>query len=204
MTKLFQITLFILIGVINTSTLAVEPTNFKTNMNSNTSHGMYFYPYLPYSERFKMVSKRQWEMARSQDAMTALTLMLNGKVGFDRKKALGFAQQIEVTSSQRLIPNFHPETINNFDSKTLPSISINQRIFNDKAIALNTAAKALIEELKKTPSIEEGAILLAKDTNPFTQLGKDKIAVSPQVWPKYQELAEACNACHINFRQFSY
>lgn len=168
-----------------------------------TPNGSYYYPPLPYSERSKMVDRRQWEMNRRQDAINVLFSMLNGRTGFDRKKAIQIARTIEATSAYELTDNFHPDAVVTYDSHTSKNIWRNQAAFKNNAKALQNAAKALAEEFDKRPTSKEGTVLLFKSANPFTSSVKEKVAVSADVWNKLNVMLGVCNACHQSFRRFN-
>jgi len=70
-------------------------------------------------------------------------------------------------------------------------------------LALYQAATALVKELEKQPTIEEGAVLLPKSLNPFVSAYKEKVAVSPKIWDKFNSLSAICNSCHQSFRRLN-
>lgn len=210
----------LIISMFSSSILALEEKKhtYKDNFDtanpswsppqSNTQYrpqvapnGASYYPHIPYSERSKLVDRRQWKMGRAHDDINVLIAMLDGRTGFDRNKAIKISMSIESTSAHELSDNFHPATIASYYSNTSQNLMSQQAIFNANAMALKTAAKHLTKELFKIPSPGENTVLLPKNANPFAPLGKEQIAVSPGIWDRLNVVLSVCNTCHDNFRR---
>ncbi len=161
-------------------------------------NGMYFYPRLPYFERQRLIDRRQYQMGRHYNAMQQLGGMLYGREGFDRTEAIKLARRIEATAGRSLADDFHPGSIASYNSRTTLALWGNRQGFEANAEALKQAARALAEEFQKQPTAEEGGVMLpAADGR-----GEEKVAVSPDVWDKFNALSEVCDSCHRGFRGF--
>ena len=159
----------------------------------------YYYPQMNSFDRSRMVDNRQSHMQRRASTMSQLSNLLSGRQGFDRSEAIRLARNIEQSAGWALSSNFHPGAVIDSDSHTTRSLWGNEQTFRDNAQQLQTAARALAEELAKTPSQEEGAVYLRTRN----RSGDDKVtteAVSSQVWQKYSDVSNTCHACHHNFR----
>jgi cytochrome c556 len=167
-------------------------------------NGYYFYPRLPYFERQRMVDNRQLQMGMRQNSMNALGRMLYGRSDFDRAEAIKHARRIEASSGQVLTDNFHPGAIATYDSSTTLALWGNQEAFKASALALQSAAKSLAEEFEKQPGEEEGAVYLPQNTDRYGQPGKERVAVSPAVWEKFNALNSVCASCHRGFRGYNW
>lgn len=165
-------------------------------------NGMMFYPRLPYFERQEMVDRRHYQMNRRFNAMNELGDMLYGKGGFDRTEAIKIARLIEATSGHALTRDFHPGSIATYDSRTTLALWSSQDVFLANAQALQAAAKALAEELAKKPTEKEGAVMLPKRSNQYGKPSTEKVAVSPAVWEKFNEVQNVCDHCHRSYRGF--
>jgi len=167
-------------------------------------NGMYFYPRLPYFERSRMVDNRQAMMGRRYNAMEELGSMLYGRNGFDRAEAIKMARHIEATSGQTMTDDFHPGAIATYSSRTTLSLWGNQEAFRANAFVLQQAAKALAEEFEKHPPEEQGAVFLPQGVDRFGPQSTKKVAVSPDVWEKFNVLSNVCDSCHRGFRGFDW
>lgn len=169
--------------------------SFPTTIIAQTYQGS------PLADQTGVVHQRQWKMDRRHDAMTQLNLMLRKQIGFDRAKAINLAQQLKASSADSLIHDFRPESVNSYDTNLNNNFLSNQATFQANATALEQTTQTLINELKKVPTKEQGAIFLPKHMNPFDTFGKDTVAVSPSVWGAYQAVAIVCDNCHQAFRR---
>lgn len=161
----------------------------------------FWYPRLPSYDRSRMKQDRQRHMGNFDDAMNELRDMLYGSSDFDRTRAVQLTRKIEATSGQAMTGNFHPGSVVTMGSRTSPKLWGNEEAFQAKAGALKAAAADLAEELAKKPSDAEGALYLGKRSEKFGQAGERKeVAVSPQIWKKFNLLSETCVACHSVFR----
>lgn len=167
-------------------------------------NGMYFYPRLPYFTRSRMVDNRQAMMGRRHNAMQELGSMLYGRNGFDRAEAIKMARHIEATSGQNLTTDFHPGAIATYNSRTNLSLWGNQEAFRANALVLQQMAKALAEEFEKQPTAEQGAVYLPQRRDRFSQQSTEKVAVSADVWKKFNDLSNVCNSCHRGFRSYNW
>jgi len=169
-----------------------------------TPGGYYYYPRLPYFQRSDMVDRRQQQMAYRADAINELKAMLYGKLGFDRVEAIKLARGIESTSGAMLTDNFHPGAVATYGSNTTLALWGNQQAFNANALALQQAAKALAVEFEKQPTAEEGAVFLPQRADRFSPPSKQKVAVSPRVWEKFNTLSGTCDSCHRGYRGYDW
>ena len=160
----------------------------------------YFQPQLPSYDRQVMRMRRQAQMNDHNEAMDDLGRMLYGKQGFDRTKAVQMARSIEGAAGDVMLGNFHPGAVATSGSHTSPALWANQAAFKANADALKAAAGALADELSKSPSAEEGALML----KPARAIGSSEqpapVAVSPAIWDKFNELNQVCSNCHRGFR----
>jgi cytochrome c556 len=146
-----------------------------------------------------MIDHRQNRMQRRATTMNQLSDLLSGRYGFDREKAIRLARGIEQSAGHALSRNFHPGAVIDDYSRTTRSLWGNEEMFRQSATSLQSAAKALAEELAKKPTQEEGAVYLRAQRKPGEDTA-DTVAVSPKVWEKYNAVSSTCNACHRSFR----
>jgi cytochrome c556 len=159
----------------------------------------YYYPQMDSFDRSRVVEGRQRHMQRRASTMSQLSNLLSGRYGFDRAQAVQLARNIERSAGWALTRNFHPGAVIDTDSRTTRSLWGNEQMFRANAETLQSAARALAEELEKTPTAEQGAVYLRTRSKP----GDDEVttaAVSSQVWQKYSDVSNTCHACHRNFR----
>ena len=102
------------------------------------------------------------------------------------------AREIEAGAGHALVRNFHPGSIATDESHASPAFWGNEATFKANADALKTAAAALAEELARRPTDEEGAV--------YSDHGRGDEPVSPDIWAKFNDVANACRACHATFR----
>ena len=164
----------------------------------------YYHPQINSFDRGKMIDHRQNRMQRRATTMNQLSDLLSGRYGFDREQAIWLARGIEQSAGYALSRNFHPGAVIDDYSRTTRSLWGNEEMFRQYATSLQTAAKALAEELAKEPAQEEGAVYMRAQR----KRGEDtasSIAVSPKVWEKYSAVSATCTSCHRSFRSpFSY
>jgi len=158
----------------------------------------YYYPQMNSFDRSRVVEGRQRHMQRRASTMSQLSNLLSGRYGFDRAEAVRLARNIEKSAGWALTRNFHPGTVIDSDSRTTRSLWGNEEMFRANAETLQSAARALAEELEKTPTEEEGAVYLRTRSKPGD--GVTTAAVSSQVWQKYSDVSNTCHVCHRNFR----
>ena len=149
-------------------------------------------PRLGSFDRTKMRLDRQRQMSNHDDAMEELGDMLYGRYRFEREKAIELAREIEAGAGHALVRNFHPGSIATDESHASPAFWGNEATFKANADALKTAAAALAEELARRPTDEEGAV--------YSDHGRGDEPVSPDIWAKFNDVANACRACHATFR----
>lgn len=152
----------------------------------------YMPPRLNSYDRTMMRLNRQRQMGHNDDAMEELGDMLYGRYIFDREEAIKLAREIEATGGDALIRYFHPGSIATDESHTTPAFWGNEKTFKANADALKSAAAALAEELEKRPGDGERAV--------YPQRSRDQDPISPEIWKKYNQLANTCRACHATFR----
>ncbi len=168
-----------------------------------TPSGHYFYPRLPYFQRQRMVDRRQDQMAYRRNAMDELRAMLYGRGGFDRAEAIKLARGIESVAGNSLADNFHPGSIATYSSRTTLALWGSPDAFRAKALTLQAAANALAKELEKQPTAEQGAVFLAQRPAGYGKQEK-KVAVSPDVWEKFNSLSQECDSCHRAYRGYGW
>jgi len=164
--------------------------------------GNYNYPPVSPYDRNQMRERRQVQMSDHDDSMDSLADMLFGKFRFDREEAIELAQEIEASSGQDLLRNFHPGAVATHDSRTAPALWGNEKAFKSYANAMRLAAVALAEELKKRPKAEEGA-LYPRRSRGFEyrrSFGNDADPIAPTVFEKFNKLSSTCQTCHSYFR----
>lgn len=138
-------------------------------------------------------------MNRHSDAMDELGDMIYGRYRFERVEALELARQIEAGAGNALMRNFHPGAIATDGSHTTPAFWGNEATFKANAEALQAAAKTLADELEK-------GLQTAEETDEAAQEGRyqrrwrDEEPVPPEVRKKFNQVANACRACHATFR----
>ena len=158
----------------------------------------YYYPQMNSFDRSRVVEGRQRHMQRRASTMSQLSNLLSGRYGFDRAQAVRLARNIERSAGWALTRNFHPGAVIDSDSRTTRSLWGNEQMFRSNAETLQSAARALAEELEKTPNEEEGAVYLRTRSKPGD--GVTTEAFSSQVWQKYSDVSNPCHSCHHNFR----
>jgi cytochrome c556 len=131
--------------------------------------------------------------------MDQLSDLLSGRYGFDREKAIKLARRIEQTAGYALTRNFHPGAVIDSQSRTTRALWGNEEMFRQNAMILQTAAKALAEELSKEPTREQGAVYMRAQRKPGKH-SASTISVSPLIWKKYSELSNTCYSCHRSYR----
>ena len=164
--------------------------------------GYYYHPRISPYDRNTMRQKRQAHMSNHDDAMDGLADMLYGKFRFDREEAIELAREVEASSDQNLLRNFHPGAIATRDSRTAPTLWGNEKAFKSYVDALKVAAVALAKELEKRPATEEGK-LYPRSSKGFEyrrSFGNDAEPISSEVFTKFNELASTCQTCHSYFR----
>lgn len=165
----------------------------------------YYYPRRPSSiERSTMVRERQQVMDTHGDTLEQLGELLYGDSGFDRAQAIKLALKIEVASGLALTDNFHPSTVTTTGSETGPALWGNPQTFKANALALQTAAKDLANELQKQPTAEEGAVYLPKRSRSFAREEPETVPVSPGIWKKFNNMSNICANCHREYRGASW
>ena len=166
-----------------------------------TPSGMMYYPRMPYFERNRMVDSRQWQMESKRRAMQEIGDMIYGQGGFDRTRAIQLARTIEATAGQALGKDFHPGSVASHRSRTTFSLWRHRDVFDANAAALKAAANDLAQELAKQPTVEEGAVMLKqRPDDPYAQPTGKQVAVSGDVWAKYNEVSNICDHCHRDYR----
>lgn len=159
----------------------------------------YLPPRLDSYDRSMMRLGRQRQMNRHSDAMDELGDMIYGRYRFERVEALELARQIEAGAGNALMRNFHPGAIATDGSHTTPAFWGNEATFKANAEALQAAAKTLADELEK-------GLQTAEETDEAAQEGRyqrrwrDEEPVPPEVRKKFNQVANACRACHATFR----
>ena len=161
--------------------------------------GAYGIPWLNRYDRSTITHRRQRTMSEHDKAMNELRDMMYTDQGFDRTRAVQIVRKIEATSGESLISNFHPGSIRSMGSHTTLALLGNQETFKAHAKALQAAAADLAEELAKSPTAEEGAIYLTKGPA-YGREAPEQVAVSPEIWKKFNALSDTCVNCHHNFR----
>ncbi len=161
-------------------------------------------PRLSGYDRLRMKHRRQRQMDNHEDAMESLNDMLFGGFGFDREKAIKLARKIQSSSGAALSGNFHRGSIATSGSRAAPSIWGNEESFKANAKVLQETAKALALELGKRPTAEEGAVFLKTGAPYKAPKDRKDEPVSPAVWEKFNDLSDACFACHMRFRGYEW
>ena len=158
----------------------------------------YLPPRLDSYDRSMMRLGRQRQMGRHSDAMDELGDMIYGRYRFERAEALELARQIEAGAGDALMRNFHPGAIATDGSHTTPAFWGNEATFKSNADALQAAARALADELEKglqTAEEEETA-----QADRYSRRWRDEEPVPAEVRKKFNQVANACRACHATFR----
>mgnify|MGYP001814233817 FL=1 len=155
----------------------------------------YLPPRLGSFDRSIMRQKRQRQMSNHDDAMEELGDMIYGRYRFEREEAIELARQIEAAAGPALIRNFHPGAIATDGSHTTPAFWGNEAAFKANADALQAAAGALADELEKDLVAQEGA-----GTTEEAPGRRYEKPVSPEVRNRFNQVANACRACHATFR----
>ena len=159
----------------------------------------YLPPRLDSYDRSMMRLGRQRQMNRHSDAMDELGDMIYGRYRFEREEALELARQIEAGAGAALMRNFHPGAIATDGSHTTPAFWGNEATFKANADALQAAAKTLADELEKGLETAEAADESA-DAGRYDRRWRDEEPVPPEVRKKFNQVANACRACHATFR----
>jgi cytochrome c556 len=159
----------------------------------------YLPPRLDSYDRSMMRLGRQRQMGRHSDAMDELGDMIYGRYRFERAEALELARQIEAGAGNALMRNFHPGAIATDGSHTTPAFWGNEATFKANADALQAAARALADELEKgletAQEVDESA-----QTSRYNRRWRDDEPVPPEVRKKFNQVSNACRACHATFR----
>ncbi len=161
-----------------------------------------FYPRASSYDRSVMKQKRQSSMSQHDDAMDSLADMLYGRYRFDRSDAIRYAREIETLSNENLWRNFYPGAIMTEGSRTAPSIIGNEETFRAYADAMRGAAADLAKELDKRPAAEEGPMYPNQVKGFDYRLTSRSVEdpISRDIYPKFDNLANTCRACHTYFR----
>lgn len=157
-------------------------------------------PQMSTYDRSVMRMNRQKLMRDHAEALDDLGEMLNGRFGqsFDRDKAIQLAHRIESASGPALTQYFHPGAVAASGSHLSPAYWGNEKAFSANADTLQATATALATALAKVPDKDEKAVYLSKGR--FGEDANKKVAVSPDVWQRFQETSNACRGCHASFR----
>ena len=164
-----------------------------------TPRPYYLPPRLDSYDRSMMRLNRQRMMDHHSDAMDELGDMIYGRYRFEREQALELARQIEAGSGSALMRNFHPGAIATDGSHTTPAFWGNEATFKTNEDALQAAAKALADELEKGLVAEEGVDASAEADRDYRRWRGDE-PVPAEVRKKFNQVANACRACHATFR----
>lgn len=159
----------------------------------------YLPPRLDSYDRSMMRLGRQRQMDRHSDAMDELGDMIYGRYRFEREEALALARQIEAGAGAALMRNFHPGAIATDGSHTTPAFWGNEATFKANADALQAAARALADELEKGLVAAEEVDEAAQESR-YNRRWRDEEPVPSEVRKKFNQVANACRACHATFR----
>ncbi len=174
--------------------------SYYGNQPMVSPYGTYFYPRLPYWQRNEMVDRRKAQMERKRSGMHELGDMLYTQEGFDRTRAIQIARAIEAGAGQTMSQDFHPGAVATYRSRTTLALWGNRQAFEGNSLALQAAAKALADELVKQPTVEQGAVMLRQRSDPYAEPSNKQVAVSPDVWQRYNEVSAICDHCHSSYR----
>ncbi|MBF0130756.1 MAG: cytochrome c, partial [Alphaproteobacteria bacterium] len=141
-------------------------------------------------------------------AMRRLSLMFDGRGGFDRREATKLARTVEAGAGENLWRLYAPGSVAP-GSRATPWMWEDFDSFKNNAEALKTAAGDLADALEKRPTADdyaEGRAWVPAYPHGLRgpwdngEWGADGGGLTRDALDRFDTLADTCTACHVNYR----